>query len=120
MPIHLTDSYVQVEFGPHNIVIYHYGATLTSWKFKNKEMLFISNKAILNGTKAIRGGIPIVFPQFGPGKLQQHGFARNTVWKWLGVLKETLKDLTISFSLESNMISTEFQNAWPFSTLSVI
>jgi glucose-6-phosphate 1-epimerase len=38
-----------------------------------KEKLFLSSKAILNGTKAIRGGIPLVFPQFGPGVLQQHG-----------------------------------------------
>lgn len=26
------------------------------------------------------GGIPMCFPQFGPGKMQQHGFARNSTW----------------------------------------
>jgi glucose-6-phosphate 1-epimerase len=31
-----------------------------------------------------RGGIPLVFPQFGnSGKLQKHGFARNVPWTLL-------------------------------------
>lgn len=38
-------------------------------------------EAKLDGSKAIRGGIPLVFPQFGPGKLPQHGFARVSKWK---------------------------------------
>ena len=38
-------------------------------------------KAKLDGTKAIRGGIPVVFPNFGPWKLgPQHGFARISQW----------------------------------------
>lgn len=43
-------------------------------------MLFISSKAIFQEGKAIRGGIPVIFPQFGPGPLPQHGFARNMKW----------------------------------------
>lgn len=31
-------------------------------------------------SKPISGGIPHCFPQFGPGELQQHGFARNLNW----------------------------------------
>ena len=53
--------------------IHHYGATVLSWIVDGTEKLFLSSKAILDGTKAIRGGIPLVFPQFGPGVLQQHG-----------------------------------------------
>lgn len=41
--------------------IYLHGATVTSWKVDGKELLFLSSKAVLNGSKAIRGGIPIVF-----------------------------------------------------------
>eukprot|EP01018_Ginkgo_biloba_P015248 Gb_35955 [translate_table: standard] len=37
--------------------------------------------AIFRPPKAIRGGIPICFPQFGNrGSLEQHGFARNKFW----------------------------------------
>ena len=36
--------------------------------------------AKLDGSKPISGGIPFCFPQFGPGEIQQHGFARNVDW----------------------------------------
>lgn len=40
-----------------------YGATVISWKSANgKENLFLSSKAILDGSKPVRGGIPLVFP----------------------------------------------------------
>ncbi|KAI4157150.1 MAG: hypothetical protein L6R39_000747 [Caloplaca ligustica] len=69
-----------------------YGATVISWKSANgKENLFLSSKASLDGSKPVRGGIPLVFPVFGPpkkdhptGQLPQHGFARNSRWEYLG------------------------------------
>lgn len=40
-----------------------YGATVLSWKSANgKENLFVSDKAHLDGSKPVRGGIPVVFP----------------------------------------------------------
>ncbi|XP_059080015.1 uncharacterized protein LOC131878133 [Tigriopus californicus] len=45
------------------------------------ENIFVSSKAIKDGSKAIRGGIPVCFPSFGPWEHgPQHGFARSTVW----------------------------------------
>jgi glucose-6-phosphate 1-epimerase len=73
-----------------------YGATIISWKdASGAEKLWLSDKAILDGTKAVRGGIPLVFPMFGKvegeegkakgvDKLPQHGFARNCRWEFLG------------------------------------
>lgn len=61
--------------------IHLHGATLISWVSKNKELIFVSDKAIFDNKKAIRGGIPFVFPNFGPWSLgPQHGFARITRW----------------------------------------
>jgi glucose-6-phosphate 1-epimerase len=38
-------------------------------------------QAIFKSPGAIRGGIPICFPQFGThGNLEKHGFARNRLW----------------------------------------
>ena len=65
-------------------------------------------------SKAIRGGIPVVFPQFGrPDEaMAQHGFARNSMWSFedgifsLTESEDTLKvwphsfRLALSFSLE--------------------
>ncbi len=64
-------------------VIKLYGATVISWQSEGVEKLYMSPKAILDNTAAIRGGIPIVFPQFGqPQKtMKSHGFARNSMWK---------------------------------------
>jgi len=46
-----------------SIEVLLYGATVTSWKSANgKENLFLSSKAHLDGSKAVRGGIPLVFP----------------------------------------------------------
>lgn len=63
--------------------IHLYGGHVTSWKNeKGEELLFLSSKAIFKPPKAIRGGIPVCFPQFGGfGALEQHGFARNRVWQ---------------------------------------
>ncbi|KAK8845511.1 hypothetical protein IAR55_006226 [Kwoniella newhampshirensis] len=68
--------------------IYLFGATVTSWKSGGKERLFLSGKSALDSSKPIRGGIPIVFPIFGPppssppeyAALSQHGFARTQDW----------------------------------------
>lgn len=67
--------------------IHRFGATVLSYKSPDgRENLFVSRDAKLDGSKAIRGGIPLVFPIFGPPKegsgstMPQHGFARNNVW----------------------------------------
>ncbi|OAY73211.1 putative glucose-6-phosphate 1-epimerase [Ananas comosus] len=61
--------------------IYLFGACVTSWKVPNgKDLLFVRPDAVFNGKKPISGGIPHCFPQFGPGPMQQHGFARNMNW----------------------------------------
>lgn len=41
-----------------------FGATVTSWKSKGgkEENLWLSEKADLSGKKAVRGGVPVVFP----------------------------------------------------------
>jgi len=63
-----------------SVDVYLHGATVTSWKILGQEMLYLSPTAIFAPGKAIRGGVPVVFPQFGPGPLPQHGFARNSLW----------------------------------------
>lgn len=72
---------IHLKNGNSSAEIYTFGATVTSWKHNDKEKLFLSSLAKLDGSKAIRGGIPVVFPNFGPWKLgPQHGFARISKW----------------------------------------
>lgn len=61
--------------------IYLFGGCITSWKVENgKDLLFVRPDAVFNKKKPISGGLPHCFPQFGPGPMQQHGFARNSDW----------------------------------------
>ncbi|XP_052196824.1 putative glucose-6-phosphate 1-epimerase isoform X1 [Diospyros lotus] len=59
-----------------------YGGQVVSWKNERREeLLFMSSKAVRKPPKAIRGGMPVCFPQFANcGSLEQHGFARNKLW----------------------------------------
>lgn len=59
------------------------GAHLTSWKPEGQEeCLFISPHAVFAPGKAIRGGIPICWPWFGPRKdAPSHGVARISEWR---------------------------------------
>uniref|UniRef100_A0A0B6ZQX6 glucose-6-phosphate 1-epimerase n=1 Tax=Arion vulgaris TaxID=1028688 RepID=A0A0B6ZQX6_9EUPU len=68
--------------GDGNTAIVHlHGATLLSWKCRGVEQLFLSSTAVFDNKKAIRGGVPVVFPNFGPWPLgPQHGFARIKRW----------------------------------------
>ncbi|BFT29992.1 D-hexose-6-phosphate mutarotase [Alteromonas sp. D210916BOD_24] len=56
-------------------------------KGDNKERLWVSPHAYLNGERPIRGGIPICWPWFGDdhgrekGTLPSHGYLRTQMWK---------------------------------------
>lgn len=72
----------RLQHGDSSIEVHHQGAHLSSWVYQGKEQLFLSRKAHFEPTKAIRGGVPLCFPQFGAfGPGQKHGFARNVVWR---------------------------------------
>lgn len=104
-----------------------YGATVISWKSNGgkTENLWLSEKAALDGSKAVRGGIPVVFPVFGPppksghptSTLPQHGFARTSRWEFLG--KSTSEDaldassVKLDFGLYSSGLTEEARQAWP-------
>lgn len=112
-----------------------YGATVTSWKdATGDEKLWLSEAAKLDGSKAVRGGIPVVFPVFGPpssdhaptSKLPQHGFARTSTWEFLG--KSTSEGDTatgasssksdnsckLDFGLSTSGLDEKTRALWPY------
>ncbi|CAL1695852.1 unnamed protein product [Somion occarium] len=92
--------------------ILYYGATVISWKVPSptnaepSERLFVSSKAALDGSKPVRGGIPVVFPCFGApthpdhAKLPQHGFARSEIWKFGGIVMDNEAGVSVRLTLE--------------------
>lgn len=59
-----------------------HGAQVLSWTTADgAERLYLSPRAVFDGQAAIRGGVPVCFPQFNQrGPLPKHGFARNLPW----------------------------------------
>ena len=56
-----TEDIVVLSNGTDVAKIHLHGATVISWCVNGKELLFLSSKAWLDGSKPIRGGIPLVF-----------------------------------------------------------
>ncbi|MEQ1657214.1 MAG: D-hexose-6-phosphate mutarotase [Hylemonella sp.] len=66
--------------GDHLRVLLH-GAQVVSWVSGGRERLYLSPRSAFDGQSAVRGGVPICFPQFNQrGPLPKHGFARNLPW----------------------------------------
>ena len=68
------------------LVVALHGAQVLSWVSGGQERLYLSPQSTFDGQAAIRGGVPVCFPQFnqrGPlaERLPKHGFARNVAWQ---------------------------------------
>ncbi|WP_284615678.1 D-hexose-6-phosphate mutarotase [Aquabacterium humicola] len=91
--------------GAQATVLLH-GGQLVSWvPAGDVERLYLSPQAVAGAGQAVRGGIPVIFPQFERrGSLPRHGFARTRAWQWVeasqrggattGVLRLTDDDAT--------------------------
>lgn len=109
---------VTIQVGSSSVQILKYGANVLSWVVNGRDHLWVSEKAITDGTKAVRGGIPLVFPVFGKttgqghatSQLPQHGFARTSEWEFLGSPDEQ----TAQFGLGPENLSKEAAEAWPY------
>lgn len=88
--------------------VYRHGAHVTHWQTAQGEKgLFLSERAEFNQGKAIRGGVPIIFPQFNAfGAGPRHGFARTSTWELL----EQKSSAEAVFELRD---TDETRAAWP-------
>jgi glucose-6-phosphate 1-epimerase len=91
-----------------------YGAHLISWRGADgRERLFCSAKSALDGSKAIRGGVPVIFPQFAErGSGMRHGFARVSTWR---VADQGLDEgwAFAVFALAPPDLAPQHAQAWP-------
>lgn len=96
--------------------IYLHGAHITAFQphFAEQPVLWMSSEALFQSDKAIRGGIPIVWPWFGPHPddkdKPQHGFAR--ILEWLVKSSAALDDGGTQLSLQLNA-NDGTRNLWP-------
>lgn len=65
------------------------GAHLMSWTTHGVDRLWMSPLSDVGQEEALRGGVPVLFPQFAAfGDLPKHGFARTTEWEPLRATPE--------------------------------
>jgi glucose-6-phosphate 1-epimerase len=86
--------------------LYLHGAHVTEWQPSGQNpVLWMSEQAVFAEGKAIRGGIPICFPWFGPHKTDStapaHGYARTKVWQLTSA--QMLENGSLRLTLEAEI-----------------
>lgn len=86
------------------------GAQLIAWQpGGEKPVIWLSEKTAWTPGKAIRGGVPICWPWFGPAGEPAHGFARSLPWS-LSAHDENEESVVLTLVLESN---EQTKKLWP-------
>ena len=89
-----------------------YGAHICSWiPAGGNEQLFLSKTSEFRKGVAIRGGVPVIFPQFSAlGPLAKHGFARTANWRLLRSGQTETGAAQAVFELQESAASLQI---WP-------
>lgn len=88
MASELGGTVARLEIGDASVVVALQGAHVLDWRVGGADMLWRSPVARLGTGKAVRGGIPICWPWFGPHPVDvakpAHGFVRTRPWEVVG------------------------------------
>lgn len=109
-------TFVVIERQESEAVIALFGAHLMHFSVHGQPLLWMSETSALDGSRPIRGGVPVCWPWFGPSPERvglgkpQHGFARTQIWTLDGV-SEQAEDTLVHLSLTDN---DETRAPWPF------
>ena len=102
---------LQTSKGASAVISLH-GAQVLSWipAMGGGERLYLSERAVFQAGQPIRGGIPVIFPQFANyGSGQRHGFARLRDWQLVSQRQESVF-AAATFRLEDDEAT---QAIWP-------
>ena len=91
------------------------GAHIFHFQTKGKKpLLWLSKSAYFEKGKALRGGVPICWPWFGPHPtdkvLPNHGFVRTVLWKHVKTEEISQNETIVTLKLRS---SPESLKLWP-------
>ena len=86
------------------------GAHLIGWQPSGERpVIWLSENTPFKAGNAIRGGVPICWPWFGPAGKPSHGFARNQPWR-LTAHDEDQDGVILTFTLQDN---EQTRKLWP-------
>jgi len=94
-------------------LVYLQGAHVTEWTPAGHEpVLWLSKKSFFQPGKAVRGGVPLCFPWFGPHaehkEYPAHGFARVTNFRYSGARSNESGSPELEFTLEDDSATYRF------------
>jgi len=107
---------LEIENRAAKALISLYGGQVLSWQpLGEEQVLFISAKSWFEAGKAIRGGVPVCWPWFGPhpsgGGLPMHGFARLQEWRLQHVTSTQANETSAVLELEDSPATLAL---WPY------
>lgn len=100
--------------------IVDHGAQVLEWAPRDHSpVLFVGQAGVQAENTAIRGGIPVCFPWFGPGRKPgspySHGFARTSTWRRLEDSADEIR--TIAYRLTRDDVTDDY---WPYAYEAVL
>jgi glucose-6-phosphate 1-epimerase len=106
---------VKINTASTNALVSLHGGQLLSFQAAGKEpLLWLSPAAHFKAGVAIRGGVPLCWPWFGPwkgeGAQPQHGFARLRDWTVLNTLVQADGSVRLSLGFDDDL---ETRQVWP-------
>lgn len=107
---------VRVETAHATAEVYLHGAHVTAWQpGGHAPVLWTSAASRYEAGAAIRGGVPVCFPWFGPhpdaADAPAHGWARTTAWELRGAEEAASGDVTLELGLTDSDATRA--SAWP-------
>ncbi|HYP99787.1 MAG TPA: D-hexose-6-phosphate mutarotase [Polyangiaceae bacterium] len=98
---------VRVETASGSGLVYLQGAHVAAWQPAGQEaVIWMSENAAYAPGKALRGGVPICFPWFGPHvehkEFPAHGFARTRNFEYRGARRDASGRTELEFDLNSD------------------
>jgi len=109
-------TYIEINNSKAHATVSTYSGQVLSYRPKSQQhdLLFVSDTAYYEEGKAIKGGIPVCWPWFGPDPDDRgrpaHGFVRNR--QWSVTASESLADGSTKVVL-SLVDSSETREIWP-------
>ncbi len=108
--------FVEIQNGKASALISAYAGQVLSFKpaGQSEDLLFLSDKAYYQQGKAIKGGVPICWPWFGPDPeglgRPAHGFVRNRQWSVLESETTATAETKLVLGLQD---TPETREIWP-------
>ena len=104
-----------IEASSASATIYLHGAHVAQYQPREQApLLFMSSRSFFEPGKPIRGGVPVIFPWFGPrddaDRTQMHGLVRTLAWEVRDAVKRA-DGVDLVLGLKS---SEATRSVWPF------